>query len=216
MNAPDAPPSPAPVHRSLVDELAHLRDALEGQPATLRKMIGILGTRAYQLLLLLGALPFLLPVSLPGTSPPCGLAVAIIALQLAFGRSPWMPGWLLDLPLGPGFLAKIVAVTRRVMGLVEKTLRPQWPVVTGARWLVALHYLAIAGAGLVLALPLPIPLTNTFPGWTILFLALGLLERDGLFVLAGYVMALVTAVWFTILGAAVHQTLAAIWHWLAG
>ena len=216
MNLSGRPPSPAPVVRPLAIELAQLRDAFEGRPATLREMIGILGDRAYQLLLMLCTLPFLLPVSLPGTSTPFGLAVAIISLQLAFGRLPWLPSRLLDKQLAPGFLTKVVAVTRGVVGFVEKALRPQLPALTGARWLVALHYLTIGVAGLVLTLPLPLPLTNTFPAWTILFLALGLLERDGLFVLAGYVMALATVVWFTILGAAVHQTLAAMWHWLVG
>lgn len=216
MNRSGRPPSPAPVPRPLATELAQLRDAFEGRSATLREMIGILGDRAYQLLLMLCTLPFLLPVSIPGVSTPFGLAVAIISLQLAVGRLPWLPTRLLDKRLAPDFLTKIVAVTRRVVGILEKALRPQLPALTGTRWLVALHYLTMSAAGLVLALPLPIPLTNTFPAWAILFLALGLLERDGLFVLAGYAMALATVVWFTILGAAVHQTLATMWHWLAG
>jgi hypothetical protein len=86
---------------------------------------------------------------------------------------------------------------------------------TGARSLGALHFFVIGVMGLALTLPLPIPLTNTLPGWTILLLAVGLMERDGLMVLAGYVTMLVTAVWFFLLGAAIKESLSAVWRWLA-
>jgi hypothetical protein len=54
-------------------------------------------------------------------------------------------------------------------------------------------------SGLLLALPLPIPLTNTFPALTIILVAVGALERDGLFFLAGCVMFAVTVAYFSLL-----------------
>ena len=78
----------------------------------------------------------------------------------------------------------------------------------------SVHLFVVCVAALVLALPMPIPFTNTFPGWTILLFAFGLLERDGLFVLAGYVMMLATGVFFALLGSAVSEALLRIWHWV--
>ena len=50
-----------------------------------------------------------------------------------------------------------------------------------------LHGAALVFAALVLMAPLPfIPLSNTLPGGAILLLALGMAERNGLLVLAGY------------------------------
>jgi hypothetical protein len=202
--------------RSLSVELAQLRNRFAERSTTLREVVGVLAGRAYELLMILCALPFLLPVSLPGSSTPLGLAVAVLAVQLAFGRLPWLPRRLLDKQLPPGFFTKVIGVTEGVVRFLEKVVRPQWPAVTGARWLLALHYLAIGVSAIALTLPLPIPLTNTFPGWTILLLAVGLMERDGLMVLAGYVMLGVTAVWFSLVGAAINEALTRAWHWLAG
>ena len=208
--------SPPHSLRPLSLELAQLRDAFAERSATLREVIVVLPGRAYELLMILFVLPFLLPVSVPGTSTPLGLAVAVIAAQLAFGRLPWLPRRLLDKQLPPGFFTKVVSVTAGAVRVLEKAVRPQLPLVTGARWLLALHHLAICVAAIALTMPLPIPLTNTFPGWTILLLAVGLMERDGLMILAGYVMLVVTAAWFFLLGAAITEALTRMWHWLAG
>jgi hypothetical protein len=215
VNAPDPATPLLPPARPLSVELAQLRDAFADRPATLREVIGQLGGRAYELLMILCVLPFLLPVSVPGMSTPFGLAIAVVALQLAIGRLPWLPRWLLDRRLPPGFFTRVVKVTEGVVRRLEKIVRPQLPAVTGARSLGALHFFVIGVMGLALTLPLPIPLTNTLPGWTILLLAVGLMERDGLMVLAGYVTMLVTAVWFFLLGAAIKESLSAVWRWLA-
>jgi hypothetical protein len=202
--------------RPLSVELAQLRDTIAERPTTLREVVSVLAGRAYELLMILFVLPFVLPVSLPGSSTPLGLAVAVIAAQLALGRLPWLPRRLLDQPLPPGFFTKVIRVTQGVVRFLEKVVRPQWPAVTGARWLLTLHYLVICVSALALTLPLPIPLTNTFPGWTILLLAVGLMERDGLIVLTGYLMLVVTAVWFSLVGAAISEAVTRMWHWLAG
>ena len=49
--------------------------------------------------------------------------------------------------------------------------------------------LSILISGFVLALPLPIPFTNTLPAWSILLTAAGMMENDGLVIVAGYLMA---------------------------
>jgi len=66
---------------------------------------------------------------------------------------------------------------------------------------------AIAIAALLLALPLPIPFTNMIPGWAIFLIALGLMERDGLFILAGHLVLFISLAYFALLGGSVHQTI---------
>jgi len=212
------PPHPTPLlhpARPLSVELAQLRDAFAGRPATLREVIGVLAGRAYELLMILFVLPFLLPVSLPGLSTPLGLAVAAIALQLAFGKLPWLPRWLLNKQLPPGFLTKVVSVTEGVVRVLERVLRPRLLALTGARWLCGLHLGVVLFAALLLALPMPIPFTNTFPAWTVLLLAAGLMERDGVVVAAGYGVMIATLAFFYGLQAAISESLSAVWHWLA-
>jgi hypothetical protein len=202
--------------RPLSVELAQLRDAFAERPATLREIVVVLAGRAYELLMILCVLPFLLPVSVPGMSTPLGLAVAVIAGQLAFGRLPWLPRWLLDKQLPPGFLATVLRVTQGVVKFLERALRPRLLAFTGARWLNAVHLFFVVVAALLLALPMPIPLTNTLPGWTILLFAAGLMERDGLAVVAGYVAMAATTVLFYAVGEGVRHSLLVVWHWLTG
>ena len=209
-----SPTLPAPA-RPLSAELAQLRDAFAERPPTLREIIAVLAGRAWELLMILFVLPFLLPVSVPGTSTPLGLTVAVIAAQLAIGRLPWLPRRLLDKELPPGFLGKVLGTTEGVVKFLERALRPRLPAVTGARWLNALHLGVALAAALLLALPLPIPFTNTLPGWTILLLAAGLMERDGVFVLSGYAAMAATIALFVSVGAAVQGTFSAMWLWLA-
>jgi len=53
--------------------------------------------------------------------------------------------------------------------------------------------------GSFLALPLPIPLTNLAVGWSIFLVTLGLLEDDGVFVLVGYLVFLLTLMFFILI-----------------
>ena len=215
MNAPARLPTtlPAPA-RPLSVELAQLRDAFSERTATLREVIGVLAGRAYDLLMILLVLPFLLPVSLPGLSTPFGLAVAVIGMQLALGRLPWLPRRLLDQQLPPGFFTKVVNVTAGVVKFLERALRPRLLAVTGARWLNGLHLFFVVVAGLLLALPMPIPFTNTLPAWAILLLAAGLMQRDGWFVLGGYVVLAATAIFFALLGGAITEALKHALRWM--
>jgi hypothetical protein len=62
-----------------------------------------------------------------------------------------------------------------------------------------------------MSLPLPIPFTNLLPAYTILFLAIGLLESDGLFILFGYAMTTATTIFFVSITGTIWQL---INHWL--
>lgn len=207
--------SPAPpAARPLSVELAQLRAAFAEHPVTTRELIAVLGGRAYALLMILFALPFTVPLSIPGLSTPLGLIIAIIAVQLAFGRLPWLPRRLLDAKLPPKFFAKLVAASARVVRWLEKFLHPRLLALTATGWVRALHLFGICAAALLLALPLPIPFTNTVPGWAILLFACGLMERDGGFVIAGYAVLTATVVFFALLGSAVTESLLHMWHWI--
>lgn len=211
--APERTAGPAVSPRPLSAELAELTARVSAGPVPLREVIEALRGRAYELLMILLVLPFVVPVSVPGTSTPLGAAVAVIALQLAIGRLPWLPRFVLEARLPAGFFGKVLAAARGVVKFLEKFLRARGPALTGSRRIVSVHLAAIALAGLILALPLPIPFTNTLPGWAILLLALGLMERDGLFILAGHATLVLSIAYFLLLGESVRHSLHWASHW---
>ena len=195
-------------------ELARLRDQAAERAVTLREVIYTLQGRAYLLLVLLLALPFITPIPLPGLSTPFGLAILLIAARLSFGQRPWLSMKLQRKELPAGFLRKLFAVAERVLRFLERFLRPRLTFVTDTPLLAQLHAVLMLLAALALLLPLPIPFTNSFPAWTILLLAAGLLERDGLFILGGYLVFIAGVFYFIFLGEATAALLHELVQWL--
>jgi hypothetical protein len=216
-NAAPEPSGPAivPVTRPAARKLS---DELEGIMAdgeiTLREVIVVLQGRAYNLLMLLLALPFLLPIPLPGLSTALGLVIAIIAARLTLGQKPWLPDRLLDKKLPRKFFPTVIGGARRFLRFLEVMLRPRLLLLT-TPLLVQLHSFIIFLAACVLLLPLP-PGTNFPPAVCIVVMAVGLLERDGLFVLGGYVAFALNGLFFTYFAIYGQKLLQALWHWITG
>ena len=200
--------------RKLSVELAELQARAGDRAVPLREIIYVLGTRAYLLLIIVLSLPFIQPVPLPGLSTPLGLAIVLIALRLSLGQRPWLPMKIQRAKLPAGFFGRLATVTARLLRFLESVLQPRWPMLTGSSRLNQLHAAVILLAALVLLLPLPIPLSNLLPAWAIFLLACGLLERDGLFVLLGYVAFTLTILYFVLLGNVAQDAVEHGWAWL--
>lgn len=221
--APDAPPPaghsvivpPDRAHpRKLSEEFAMILREFEVETVTLREVIGLLHGRGFVLLLMLLALPFTTPVPLPGLSTPFGLIIAVIGTRLVFGEKPWLPARLLDTRLPPKVFTKVFELTRRIVVAFERLLRPRLLWVTGTPRRDQLHAVPIVVCALMLLLPLPIPFSNTIPAWAILFTAAGLLERDGVFILTGYVATLIGVAFFGAIALFGVEAVDFIWAWL--
>jgi hypothetical protein len=215
MNTKGAPRLVAVVpSRKVSEELAHLHAKFETGVVTFRQIIYVLRGRAYMLLLILLALPFVTPIPVPGLSTPFGFAIAFISLRLTLGQRPWLPKNLQRKQLPAGFFGKVIKVAERVLKILEAFLRPRLPSVTSSTLLLRLHALVIFLAAIELLLPLPIPFTNTLPAWAILLMAGGMLERDGLAVLLSYVVFVAGVIYFVVIGDATKEAMQALWRWL--
>lgn len=218
METPVAPePDPRPEKQPrLSEELAGLQARFAEQSVTLGEVVQVLHGRAYLLLILLLALPFCAPISVPGLSTPLGFVIALIALRQALGQKPWLPERMLRMRLPPGFFRRVLVVAERVIRFLETFLRPRATGFVDAPVLRNLHAVMMLMAAGFLLLPLPIPLTNTVPAWVILLIAAGLLERDGVFIALGYAVAVTSVVGLALLGGAAHQLLDMVRRWLTG
>jgi hypothetical protein len=194
--------------RKLSETLEQLITEFHTRRVTLREVIVVLQGRAYNLLMLLLAMPFLLPLPLPGLSTVLGTVIAVIALRLTLGQKPWLPARLLDRELPPKFFPTLLNGTRRVLRFLEVLLKPRLLWLTASPQLNQLHAFVILLASFVLLLPLP-PGTNFPPAVCIVIMAGGLLERDGRFILAGYLALAINGVFFTLLAQL-------IWGWITG
>lgn len=211
----ESAPRPAPA-RKLSEELRLLQERSKTEQITVRTVIVALGGRAYSLLLILLALPFITPIPLPGLSTPFGLAISLIALRLTLGQRPWLPKTFQRRVLPAKFFDQLARFAGRVIAGFEKLLRPRLAILTEYGWQRQIHAGLIMISGLALLLPLPIPLSNSFPAWVILLMAGGLLERDGVFVSAAYAVFAAGIVYFVLLGEAAAKLMERLGHWIMG
>lgn len=186
----------------------------EVETVTLREVIGLLHGRGFVLLIMLLALPFCTPVPLPGLSTPFGLIIAIVGARIAIGAKPWLPSRLLDTRLPPKGFAKVFAFTRKIILAFERLLRPRMLWVTSTARREQVHGIPIVICALMLLLPLPVPFSNVIPAWGVMLIAGGLLERDGAFIIAGYVASLLTVAFFVAIGVFGVEAVDFLWKWL--
>lgn len=198
--------------RKLSEEMERLIHEFQSRSVTLRELIAVFQTRAYDLLMLLLALPFLVPIPLPGLSMALGMVIAIIAARLMLGQKPWLPRRLLDTSLPPRFFPLLLGSARRVVRALEYLLKPRLLWLT-TPLLTQLHALIIFIAAFVLLLPLP-PGTNFPPALVIVIMAGGLIERDGFFIVAGYLAFALNIVFFGAFGFYGTKLIDMAWHWI--
>lgn len=199
--------------RKLSEEFALILKEFEVEHVTLREVILLLHGRGYVLLVMLLALPFCTPIPLPGLSTPFGLVIALVGVRLAFGEKPWLPDRLLDTRLPPALFVKIFAVTKKMMTWFERLLRPRLLWLTASPRFLQAHAVPILVCAILLLLPLPIPFSNLIPAWAILLMSGGLLERDGYFIIAGYVSSAIAVVFFVVAGLVGVHAFDFVWDW---
>jgi hypothetical protein len=184
------------------DALRRLLSEANGQAMTIREMVRILHGRGLMFIVILLCLPFLAPVSIPGISMPFGLAIALSGLRIAFGHRPWLPAFILNRRISYAVLEMMVHFGCTIYEKVEKVIRPRLSVLLDGPAMGMLIGSAIALSGVFLSLPIPppFPLTNTIPGFAIICLSLGLMERDGGLILCGYVLTGIAAIYVGLIG----------------
>jgi len=162
----------------------------------LREILQVLGERGLASALLILALPQMLPLPL-GVSNLLAIPMALVAFQMALGRhSLWLPRWLLDRPVPR---ERVVQASHRMVPLLrrlELLIKPRLPVLFSP---LGVHGTGIGIALVALVSLAPLPLTGWLPGFAILVMALGIMERDGLLVLVGLTLGLAAIAVFLLL-----------------
>src|ERR1043166_1728861 len=193
-------------------ELELLAHRFSECPARIETLLAATQGRGYHLLLILVTLPFLTPIPLPGFSIPFGLIVSVIGGRLALGQKPWLPQVLLNRELPPRFLTNLLKAARYVVRWLELVLRPRLRFLSEQAVFRRLAGALIALSGLFLILPMPLPFTNSLPACTVLLLAAGAMERDGVFLIGGCALFVVTVAFFALLALGGARTVEKVWQ----
>lgn len=173
--------------KTITGLIGRVREVAQDQSVTVARMTEALGRDSLPPNLMIPALAVVSPLSgVPFFSSICGMLIALISAQMLIGRSHV---WL------PAFLMRKTLSGRRVRGGLDWMARP-------ARWLdritaERLTFLVrrpmrwvTQGICLCCGLAMPflelVPFTSSLMGVVVSLMAFGLLARDGLFTLLGF------------------------------
>lgn len=185
-------------YKTLEEELLILKEKSAESSLSIEQIIAILSGKGRVLILLFLSLPFCQPIQIPGFSTPFGLLIAFFGLRMSFGKHLWLPQSILTKSVPSETLQKITDKSLVIVRKLKPWIHPRLD------WLchsVPMHFLnglTIFVLGILLALPLPIPLSNLTSAWSIFLISLGILEDDGVFVLVGYSLTLLTFIFFAV------------------
>ncbi|MCX6969274.1 MAG: exopolysaccharide biosynthesis protein [Verrucomicrobia bacterium] len=209
------PESPAPALR-VSDDLRRILELAGGEPMSVEDIIRHTHGRGLQTIAIVLCLPFLSPVAIPGLSIPFGIAIAICGIRIAFRHRPWLPEFIAKRRISSAVLDKTLRFGIAIHTRLEKFLRVRWLGLVDSRQAQMAAGFAIALSAFLLSLPIPppFPLTNTIPGFAIIMLCLGMLERDGLVTCFGYVLTVLSAAYVILIAALGGAGAAGIWHWI--
>lgn len=160
----------------------------------IRDLLVALGDRATGALIFIFAFPNALPTP-PGTSTILGAPLIFLAAQLMLGRAPWLPAFVANRSMSSSDFSTLVKRILPWLQRAEKLLRPRF---TGLALPPMEHFIGLVSLLLAVLLVLPIPLGNVLPALAISLMALGVLERDGLWVMSG--LAVSVAAVFVVYG----------------
>ena len=206
-------PAPANPHPPLSQSLAALLRGETGDEAvTLNLLLERTAGRGLFLVIILLSLPFIGPVSVPGMSPPFGLAIALLALGLARGRPPHLPRRIGDRALPVGLKRVLLSGGVRFLQGLERLVKPRRSQWMSWRVVHSGNALLVVFMAFLLALPLPPvpPFTNALPSYAIILLASAMMEEDGVMIWLGYAAAAGTTLYFTLWAEFIIKHLA---HW---
>ena len=178
----------------LLEDIIH---SIKGEHITLRDLLAMMGESGLLLLCAFLSLPFLFPVSIPGVSTVFGAGIVLISAAITLNRLPWLPQKVADRRLESGKLRPVLERGVKFLRKFDRFFKPRMTGLTSGVVMNRVNGLVLMGAGVLLMAPLGlIPFSNTLPGVAILLLAAGISQRDGLVVLAGYLMVVLTIVYF--------------------
>jgi len=175
-----------PVKQKTSEMFAAFAKSLSSERVSVREIVDALGDRGLGVLIAIFAIPNVFPSTVPFGNVLTGIPVIVLSLQLMLGFERLiLPDFIGRRTIDSSWLKRAAPTVVTLFGFVERLLRPRLGFMTTARaerWVGILLFL------LSILSTLPIPFGHQIPAFAIILIGLGLIEGDGISILAGAVI----------------------------
>lgn len=180
-------------------KLNEIKKQLPEGNLTLNELTDSLSREGVQFLIIVLLAPFLIPVSIPGSSTPFGILIILLEIAFLGNKSLYIPDFIGKYEISNENVLKLFEVLEKIFGYLEKISKPRGNLYSKkyAIWLNALMTIILA---VLLFLPLPIPFTDFTPAISMLMLSLSILEKDSYLMILGFIAGILTVVYFMSVG----------------
>ena len=184
-------------HFSLV--IIEISSKIPEEGITLEEFLDIIGERGLFMSCMILTAPFLLPVSIPGSSIPFGTAIFLLSIRIGFNTPILIPKRFMNLHISKHDLDLILNEILNILTPLEKIIKPRLNILVESNRIKHFNGAMVSFGAILLVTPIIAPLGDFLPSYGILFISLGYLEQDGYLVLAGYVTVIETAIYYILI-----------------
>lgn len=169
----------------IVQRLRDAAAAIQDERVSMRSIAHAHGPEAHGTLLLLLAMPCLLPV--PGVGTVLGFGMVALAVAMWRGQDePCVPQRVANLELPHHWAKRVLEGLASAYEMAGRHARARLSHLAGPTWRSAL---AAAVGSMAIIVVLPIPFGNLLPALALMLIGLGLVFRDGIAVILGLLMS---------------------------
>lgn len=178
--------------RPLSALLEDLKNVLTGEKVQIERILEGFHERGFGIMLFLFSLPAAVPIPMPGLNSFIAIPLILLTWQQMMGRhTVWMPDRVRFAEIDRDLMDKTIDFSIPWVKRLEYFIKPRLGSVTQG---VFSHLIGASGLIMAVCGAIPLPFVNTVPAIGITLMAVGVLMRDGLVVLAGMIGGLVWVV----------------------
>lgn len=202
------------LYETLNSRVLRIIDTIPNHNIGLSEIINLLGKEGMLLLSALLTIFFLIPVSIPGFSTVFGAVIFFIAFSQMIEKELWLPKIIKRKQIPADKLRISLHKGLKWFRLIEKISKPyRFNLLIRNKTANRINNFSILLGALLLMLPLGfVPFSNTFPAIAILFLSIGILQKDGIIIVLGHVSNLGSILYFTLFFSTISGAIKHVFH----
>ncbi|WP_295723600.1 exopolysaccharide biosynthesis protein [uncultured Methanobrevibacter sp.] len=186
-------------HLPTSKRLEIIRESIGNKGISINELLDLLLSDGIHIIVIILIAPFLLPVSIPGSSTPFGILIILLELSVLFNRKLYLPKMVSEYKLPAESVESLFDVLKKALGYIERISHPRGSL-TKNRVFIKINSVMIIILSGLLFLPLPIPFTDFFPAVDMLLLTVSSLEEDSYLLVIGYIASILTGLYFMSIG----------------